>query len=103
MELNKFIDFDGIFEHLFQEQKEVLRQYVYEATHYGKILSFYDHKEDFEINVGECEYDNKYIRFVYTQSSNDGNESCNQSTTSDYDIIYDFALSEFTSCEYEQG
>jgi hypothetical protein len=99
--INQFIDFEGIFEALFQESKEVLLESAYEASHYGNVLSFYDQKNEYRILLEECSLSNKEVEFVYLKSHNDANESNPRSTESSWYIRYNFVLDEFTDCDYE--
>ena len=102
--INNYINFQKLFLDLFEEQEEILIQEQYQAEHFKKILDFkkYAYK-DFEIFTEECDYDTKKIVFWFSHNFNDANESCNQSTTADYVIVYDIYLTEFTSCNYKQG
>lgn len=103
-QINNYIDFEKLFLDLFEAQEEILIEEQYQAEHFKQILDFKNKAyNDFEIMTEECDYDSKKIVFWFTHNFNDANESCNQSTTADYVIIYDTILDEFTSCDYEQG
>lgn len=102
--INNYIDFGKLFLDLFKEQEEILIEEQYQAEHCKQILDFKAHAyKEFELLLDECDYSDKEIVFVFGYDFNDANESCNQSTTADYVIVYDNILGEFTSCEYEQG
>jgi hypothetical protein len=105
MELNKHIDFKSIFKDLMEEHDEDLNQYRYESPYYGNILDFYQlgEYEKFDVEVGECEFGEKEITFIFTIDFNDANESDTQGTSAYHLIKYDRVLSEFTYHEYEQG
>jgi hypothetical protein len=102
--INNYIDFGKLFLDLYNEQEEILIAERIQADHFERILQFKQHAyKEFEIIPEECDYDSKKIVFFFGYDFNDANESCNQSTTADYVIIYDTILDEFTSCDYEQG
>lgn len=105
LEINKYIDFSGLFNHLYDTSKNSLEEHKYEAKHFFDILEFKEKGiiDSFEINIDECEVSDENILFVFTCDFGDSNESCNQSTTADYFISFDCVLEEFNSCEYEQG
>lgn len=103
-QINNYIDFGKLFLDLYNEQEEILIAERIQADHFERILQFKQHAhKHFEIIPEECDYDSKKIVFFFGYDFNDANESCNQSTTADYVIIYDTILDEFTSCDYEQG
>ena len=102
MELNKFIDFDAIFKHLFIEDEEMMQKNKYEAQHYMDILNFvYYQKERFSIFTEECSFDDSEIWFVYEYDANNANESNNQSDTEAFTIKFNRIIEEFTHCEYD--
>lgn len=103
-QINNYIEFGKLFLDLYNEQEEILKEEQYQAEHFKKILDFKQHAyNEFGIMTEECDYDFKKIVFWFTYDFNDANESCNQSTTADYVIVYDTILDEFVSCDYEQG
>ena len=104
-EINRFINFIGIFKSLYSYHEEDLREHQYEAEHFKRILQFVegDDFNKFDLELEECEFTNEKISFVFGCDFGDSNESNNQSTTANYHIVYDRVLSEFTVCDYEQG
>jgi len=103
--MNKHIDFTAIFTDLYEEHKLDLIQHRYEADHFNRIIEFVDDGalSAFDIETEECEFSDKSIMFVFGFTDNDANESSTQSSFSNYVIVFDRILHEFTSCEYEQG
>lgn len=102
MELNQFIDFDAMLDHLIKENRAELIEYQYEANWYADLLRFMDfEKEHYTLEVEECSYDGKEIEWYYTQSLNNANESNAHSDTIAYSIKFSTILNEFTDCEYQ--
>lgn len=101
IELYQFVDFDGMFNYLFEEQKETLTEHRYEAIHYDRILTFLQQKQDYKLELEECSITRNSISFLYIKSLNDANESTTRSTECSFHIVFDMALDEFIICEYE--
>ncbi len=71
---------------------------------YKKLFDFHcNAKKDFELIEDECELSDEKIVFVFGYNFNDANESCTQSTTAEYVIVFTRRDDDFTSCDYQQG
>lgn len=101
MELSKFVDFDGMLNHLFEEHKEDLIEYRWEDDSYNTLLSFMDEREKYTLEIEDCSFDGKEIEWYYTMSLNNANESNNHSDVVAYYIRFSTILDEFTDCEYQ--
>lgn len=105
IEINRFINFTGIFKSLYSYYEEDLRENQHEAEHFKRILQFVEGGDfnKFDLELEECEFTNEKISFVFGCDFGGANESNTQSATANYLIIYDRLLEEFTVCDYEQG
>jgi len=105
IEINKYIDFDKLFMDLYNDHSDNILNYEkYESIIYKELLKFYlTAKKNFDLILDECQLTDKEIIFIYGLDFSDANESCNQSTTASYVIIFSRVDDDFTACEYEQG
>lgn len=105
MELNKYIDFVGIFKHLMEGALEIMTEHEHEVHYYRDIVGFYNANghENFSIVSDECEFTDGEINFVFELSIDDANESTNVNSFISIVIFYDRKLEEFYRIEQEQG
>jgi len=114
IDINNYIDYDSLFEDLFQEQTEELLKHCTDVKHYyDRLVNFHMHHsfnkkhgaphQVFEIQQDECSFNDNEIVIVYVMDFDDANENCTQSSTADYTIIFNRKLNKFISCNYTQG
>ncbi len=100
--INKFIDFKGLFESLFEEFEEELKQDAFEVDHFREILNFKNiGYSQYEINNGECQIDETDIVFVFESLTGLPNESNPGGDWNIVTIVFNRILDEFTSFEIE--
>lgn len=104
-DINKFIDFNGLFIKLYEDHKDELEFHKFEADHFNRLFEFYKHggPNSFEIQTDECELTDTEINFVFGMVLEQPNESTSYVATANYFITYNRILKEFTICDYEQG
>lgn len=99
MEINRYIDFKGLFAHLIKEHKDDLR-------HVDRLAQFvaFDGHNDYELISEDSQFTDKYIVFAfgkYLEIAHEG--SSGYVASANYDITYDREKEMFVNCEYEQG
>jgi len=104
LDIKYYIDFKKLFVDLYNLHESYLMQHRADNKVYMDIINFYEkNSSDFDICNDECEIDDFNIIFVFGYDFNDANESCTQSTTANYVIVFDKSIDEFSECNYEQG
>lgn len=94
MELNKFIDFDALFNFLYKDQEKALQLHKCEVTNYWNIVNFVEHfKEQFNLLDSDCEFNDDEIIFVFERD-------LNGSEVQSYYIVFNRQLEDFTECSY---
>ena len=102
----KYIDWQLMFDDLYNECQSFMKEYKHQNEHYEAIISFREKTgaySDFEIEPEECEITENFLIFSFGFSFNNSNESNNQSETANYSIRYDLELECFEELYYEQG
>ena len=103
IEINSYIDFKKLFYDLYKQEEDNIIDNHIENNNLGLIMQFSADDREFELMIEESQFTDKEIVFVFGYDYNDANESCTQSTTADYVIIYDRINEEFVDAEYNQG
>ena len=87
--INNFIDYQSMFDHLFSDHETDLYEYQYENDAYKLLLDFdLMDKDDYKIELDECDLNSKKVIFVFIKGEND------------YTITYDRVIGEFEDCKF---
>ena len=98
MKINEFINFEGLFKELLEENKEYMQDNKLDSDVYFGILNFTESNlfGEFSIMTNDCELNDNDILFVFTRYLNNANESDAQSDEDYVEIAFDRELEEFS-------
>jgi hypothetical protein len=100
--VNEYIDFNSLFNKLYEYHEDYYSQHAYESSDGARLYGFASgQKQDFKLEVLECEFTDKEIMFVFIHDLNNATESDLQGESEAYIITYDRIKDEFSSCVYE--